>query len=95
MEQLYLETPGGRLPVAPEDAKRLGLHSGDISPFTRCRVLGGPVGQSGASPDEKPPLAADPKNTGGKLHIDDDKDGIPFTTSEILDIAQGADSYEH
>lgn len=92
MEELYLETKNGKVPIDPAVAEKLGLEKGTKSPFSRQRI----VGPNGEYPQETG-IEKDPKNQplskSGRAEDDDPLyGGTMLTTSEILDFAQGTDS---
>lgn len=90
MEKLYIETNRGKVPIDPEVVERLKLEKGEVSPFTRNRI----VGENGDFPAETS-MEKDPKNCGLPMSSEKDAENVQFSTSEIIDLAQGADSYEH
>lgn len=85
MNELFLQTPYGNLMMDRETAKKYHLEKGSRSPFTGELVV-----------DENGDSAPVPKNAKYNNRTgDDDNTGDSsriFTTAEILDIAQGADS---
>ncbi|OQB14203.1 MAG: hypothetical protein BWY15_01326 [Firmicutes bacterium ADurb.Bin193] len=83
MAKLFLKTENGVLPIEQSQIKKYNLEVGEISPYTNYCI----VDENGN--DKKR------KKTKNKSHhsIDEIMDeGIVFSTSEILDIAQGADA---
>jgi inorganic triphosphatase YgiF len=86
MEELFLKTEYGLFPIEEEIALKYNLKKGDFSPFTRGRVAD-KNGNFSAVPEikaeEAPQESLPEQELGG--------DGI-FTTSEMLDFSEAADS---
>lgn len=81
MEELFIETENGNMPINKNIIKKYDLKQGSRSPFSRNRI----VGKNGEFNVEKPE-----KND---LSIgSNEKEDILFSTAEVIDIAQGADS---
>jgi hypothetical protein len=90
MEELFLETESGFVPIEPGIVRKYKLEMGSRSPFARSRI----VGRNGEYPPrpaagsrEKHWLDEQPDHD-----ISDIDNGVLFSTSEILDLAQGVDS---
>jgi hypothetical protein len=88
MEELFIETKDGNIPIDPAIVKRFNLEKGTWSPFTRSRI----VGKNGEFPEEK-----DSKNNGKNIKAEDtaaetQNGGVVLTTSEVIDFAHGEDS---
>ncbi len=91
MEELYLRTQNGNVPIDPEIIEKYHLKKGTMSPFTGCPI----VDKNGEFAVEKPVA----KNTleQGLYESSDDsivelENGIMLSTSEMIDIAEGTDS---
>ncbi len=84
MKALYLKTPGGAVPIDPSQVEKYHLEVGAISPLSGCVVV-----DDHGNADKKPD-----KHRLSDLFSADDlmTDGVIFTTSEVLDLARGADS---
>lgn len=84
MEELYIETANGKIPIKQEMIKKYNLKKGTMCPFTNSRI----VGKNGEFLNESQ-YEEEPKQlTGGDMENE-----LILTTSEAIDIAQGADSY--
>lgn len=84
MENLYIETDNGNIPIKKEVIEKHKLEKGMISPFTRFRI----VGENGEFPFRaaaKKDLKQDTMNA--------DAEDVMLTASEIIDFSQGADSH--
>lgn len=99
MDDLYLETKNGNLPINQGIIEKYNLKKGTISPFTHNRI----VGKNGdfhlevkVQPEASEEVIT--KNPdGGKLISDGTvelENGITLSASEIIDISEGADSYD-
>lgn len=90
-EILYLETEAGQIPLSPEMVAKYNLKKGIFSSFTNYKI----VDQSGAFTSETPPKEQkpklDPEEKPGDGIVEMDN-GMQLSTSEILDLAAGADS---
>lgn len=94
MDKLFVETDEGKVPVSQEITEKYKLEKGDKTPFTQGVI----VDKSGSrNPPRKPEEKHDMnyghkgKKESGIVQLEN---GIMLSTSEILDIAQGADSHE-
>lgn len=83
MEELFIESEGKNLPIEPKMAVKYHLRKGTLSPFTIRRIVGknGDFTNEGTYEEEPRELTA------GDLDNE-----VFLTTSEAIDIAQGADS---
>ena len=93
MEELYLETKNGNIPIDPKVIETFNLEKGTLSPFTRSRI----VGKNGEYPKETK-AEKDPKNNATTQKPEDgivETENVTFSTSEIIDLAHGEDSFEH
>lgn len=80
MEELFLKTEDGLVPIALEVVQKYGLKKGEKSPFTGFLLVdrnGGFDTQENKQKDE-----LEPPYNNAKM----------FTTAESIDIAQGVDS---
>ena len=90
MEELYIETKNGNVPIDPKVIKKFNLEQGSLSPFTRSRI----VDKNGEFPAETA-TEKDPKNNGTTQKPEDgivETENVQFSTSEIIDLAHGEDS---
>lgn len=91
MEELFIETQKGNMPIEEREIEKLNLKMGTLSPFTRSRI----VGKNGEYPiltaekEEKSDNLGLHKHEDGTVEIED---GVLFTTSEMIDLSQGVDS---
>lgn len=87
MENLYIDTPSGRLQIEARITKKYHLEKGLLSPFTRQPVT-----------DEKGRFPActdtenNPENNGAAQMHDMDEEDTILSTSEAIDFAQAADT---
>jgi hypothetical protein len=90
MEELFLETENGIIPIDPEIVRKYKLEKGSRSPFARSRI----VGRNGEYPDRVAESGTKKQwlDEQSEHDIEDIDNGILFSTSEILDLAQGVDS---
>lgn len=91
MEELFLETKNGNIPLSDDIIKKYNLKKGIKSPFSNERI----VGKNGEYFLEKPKKEGslnEEKQVGDG--IKEMENGIELSTSEMLDIASGADSYQ-
>jgi len=87
MENLFIETKSGNIPIDKEFIEKNNLKKGMISPFTRNRI----VGENNDFPSRSS-MMKDSKN--GLLNEDpEDTENVMLSTSEILDFSQGEDSH--
>lgn len=87
MEQLYIETEKGNIPIDNEITQKYNLQKGDKSPFTRQRI----VDKFGDATAPKPP-EEEHDLSNQEDEIEDLENGFQLSTSEMLDIAAGVDS---
>jgi len=93
MEEVYIETPNGKYPIEKNIIEKYNLTKGMLSPFSRYRL----VDKTGdfSKPDTKDKgyirYVPDEGKEDGLAELDN---GILLSTSEMIDISQGADSYE-
>lgn len=89
MDELFIETKNGNIPIDREIVQKYNLKKGTLSPFSGGHI----VGKFGDFAPEKP---KDPPKHGPDEKTDDDMiemdNGMMLTTSEIIDISEGADS---
>jgi hypothetical protein len=88
MERLFVETDQGDIPIDKGIAEKYELKEGTFTPFTHQKI----VDKNGNFVHEE----VEKKNTSLKNQDDDIKEmenGFMLSTSEMLDIAEGADSY--
>ena len=95
MERLMMETTKGTQPIDLDMVEKYDLHKGTHSPFTNRRI----IGEGGDFPDipfqdmEPIPSMDDlPKDGFPDDEIDTMNHGFEFSTSEMIDFAQGVDS---
>jgi hypothetical protein len=91
MEPLFLKMEIGLSRIDPGLTEKYSLKKGNLSPFTGLRI----VGENGEFTLEKPKEKEPIRHNQGELARDgivELENGIMLTTSEMLDIAQGADS---
>lgn len=92
MDNLYLETKNGTVPIDKNIQKKYNLKKGTKSPFTNERILG----ENGDFTEDMPK----DKDSKSVEHVKKEDNtvelehGVMFTTSEVLDISRGADSTE-
>ena len=79
MDELFVATEQGNIPIEPKVAEKYSLKKGMKTPFTNELI----VNQNGDATPEPPKKE--------KLEEPDDAD-IVLTTAEALDFAAGADS---
>ena len=86
MENLYIETSSGRLPIKKEIVEKHHLEKGMLSPFTRSRI----VGENG----EFPSRVSVVKDKDGAMNGDmEATENVLLSTSEVIDFSQGEDSH--
>lgn len=99
MEELYLKTKSGKQPIEAAAAEKYHLEPGDLSPFTRERIVdrNGKKGKpADADEDSEASIRQDFDNmplkgiTGDG--VDQMENGFEFSQSEIIDFSQGVDS---
>jgi hypothetical protein len=92
MEDLYLETVKGNLPIDPLIIEKYSLEKGTISPFTHSRIVG-KHGEFYLEPRNKERVSQEIPDEGFPDDgIDQMDHGFELSTSEMIDIAQGVDS---
>lgn len=89
MKKLFVETKAGRAPIDARLAEKYELERGARTPFTDARI----VDEHGSG--ARRPAAKSGAGLRGAHDPADRADGTMFTTSEILDFAQGVDSAEN
>ena len=83
MDELFLETNQGKVPIDENTKKKYNLKKGTKSPFTNDLI----VDQDGDStPEQKP------EKPELQLNDENNEDSQLFSVSEKIDIAWGADS---
>ncbi len=87
MEQLYIETQKGNMPIDYEITQKYNLKKGDKSPFTGLRI----VDKLGDATAPQPP-EEEHDLSNQEDEIEDLENGFQISTSEMLDIAAGVDS---
>lgn len=87
MDELYLKTENGNIPLDPAIIEKYNLKSGEKSPLTRMHIV-----DKNSKQDR--PQSIKERNSLEPLeqNLEEKQEGEVFTTSEILDIAQGVDS---
>lgn len=88
MERLFVETKQGHIPINDDIAEKYELKEGTFTPFTHQRI----VDKNGNFIHEE----EEKKITSLKNQDDEIKEmenGLMLSTSEMIDIAEGADSY--
>ena len=92
MENLYIETNNGNIPIDKNVQKKYNLEKGTITPFTGERIVGenGDFKKGKYNEDEKKTLDNIVKEEG----VVENEDGVMMTQAEIIDFSHGADSYE-
>lgn len=92
MEKIFLQTKNGRVPIDPEIARKYGLKKGMTSPFSKEPIVD--ENGNGAAGNRFHPASENKEN--GEGMINDElvqlDNGVTLFTSEMIDIAQGADS---
>lgn len=91
MEELFLETKNGNIPLSQDIIRKYNLKKGIRSPFSNERILG-KNGEYFIEESKKKGSLNEEKTTGSG--IKEMENGIELSTSEMIDIAQGADSYQ-
>lgn len=96
MEELYLETKKGNLPIEQNIIEKYDLNSGTLSPFTQQRIVdvnGEYQREPSYTEDELNKEFNDMQIKGMKSDgIDQMENGFELSTSEIIDFSQGTDS---
>ncbi len=87
MEELYVETKNGNIPIDQNIVEKYDIKKGTLSPFTSSRILG----EKGDFVREDPPEERVSLNQGDD-EIEEMENGFMLSTSEMIDIAQGVDS---
>lgn len=98
MEELYLETKNGKKPIDAETTQKYHLKAGDYAPFSGQIITGSAPSESATERrDSESSIRQDFYNLAEQGYHDDEIDqmdnGFEFSQSEILDFAQGTDSY--
>lgn len=96
MEELYLETKNGNVPIDEDTIEKYDLKKGSLSPFTRNRIVGR-NGEYYLKSDIEEALLKQSFNKMPEEGFHDDgiahmEDGFELSTSEMIDISQGLDS---
>ncbi|WMJ87302.1 hypothetical protein [Anaerocolumna sp. MB42-C2] len=89
MEELFIETKNGNIPIAEDIVEKYDLKKGTRSPYTDSRILG----ENCDYVRENPPEERASLNQGDD-EIKDLENGFMLSQSEMIDIAQGVDSDE-
>ena len=84
MENLYIETENGNIPIEKGIIEKHNLEKGMYSPFARYRILG----ENGDFPKR-----ASAKKDSEKDTMNAEAEDVMLTASEIIDFSQGADSH--
>lgn len=87
MEELFVETREGNVKIDDGIVEKYDLKKGTLSPFTQSHI----VDKHGDFKREDPPREEVSLNQGDD-EIEEMENGLLLSTSEMLDIAQGADS---
>lgn len=88
MEHLFIETKQGRIPINDAMTEKYKLKEGTYTPFTHQKI----VDERGKFIHEE----VEKKNVSLKNQDNEIKEmenGLMLSTSEMIDIAEGADSY--
>lgn len=88
MEELFLETQQGKIPIDDAIVEKYDLKEGTYTPFTHQKI----VDKNGNFIHEE----TEKKKTSLKNQddeIEEMENGLLLSTSEMIDIAEGADSY--
>lgn len=80
MEELYIQTVNGNIPINSELVKKYGLEKGMISAFSNFKI----VGKGGEFPSR-----CKNQKINGEI---EEAENVILTQSEILDFANAADS---
>ena len=80
MDELYVATEHGNIPIDKEVAEKYNLKKGAKTPFTDNII----VDKNGDATPEPPKKEV--------IDVPDEKEDIILTTAEVLDFAAGADS---
>jgi hypothetical protein len=89
MENLYIETMNGSVPIPKDIVAKQHLEKGMLSPFTCSRI----VGENNDFPSRQA-MYKNAKNETGLLNEDPEAtENVMLSTSEIIDFSQGLDSH--
>lgn len=88
MERLFVETKQERIPIDNAIAEKYELKEGTFTPFTHQRIVDGNGNFVHKEEDKK---KASLRNHDDEISEMDY--GLTLSTSEMIDIAEGADSY--
>lgn len=88
MENLFIETGSDTVPVSQDIIKKYNLEKGTFTPFTDFRI----VGKNNDFRKEQPPEET-PSFKNEDDEVEEMENGLMLSTSEMIDIAQGSDSY--
>ncbi|MCL2052975.1 MAG: hypothetical protein FWG90_00825 [Oscillospiraceae bacterium] len=80
MEELFVATEQGNIPIEPRIAEKYNLKKGVKTPFSNHTIVD-KNGNATPEPPKKEPVE------------EPEDEGIILTTAEVLDFAAGADSY--
>lgn len=88
MEQLFVETKQGLIPIDKDIAEKHDLKEGTYTPFTHQRIVD----------ENRNFIHEEVEEKNNSLENEDDEvkeleNGLMLSTSEMIDIAEGADSY--
>ena len=82
MDKLYVKTKKGDIPIEQGQVEKYHLTAGTLSPNNRYDIV-----------DQTKEVKPKPQKTKADYNMEEvTSDGLRFQTSEILDIALGADS---
>ncbi len=92
MDELYIKTKNGSLPIDPSVARKYHLEAGEDAPFTHDKI----VDASGRAPKPRPDTLTDVEGEEHGELLNDEiailENGVTLSQSEIIDFGQGTDS---
>lgn len=95
MEELFIETPKGNVPIDQEFIEKYNLQKGMKTPFSSDRIVG-KNGEFFIDPSQQEHVRPYTKTVPFDGFADDGVEtmdnGFELSTSEIIDFAQGIDS---
>lgn len=89
MEELFIETTNGNIPIPQEIVRKYDLKKGTISPFSNSRIVGKNGEFIKENTQQMETLDHDEKTEDGIVEIEN---GILLSTSEMIDFTQATDS---
>ena len=97
MKELYLKTDNDLVLIDPKLIEKYNLKEGDLSPYTRQRVVDKNGNYPVINKDDKDKTDTDVSQMPEGEGVDDDEiaefeNGLILSQSEIIDFSQGTDS---